>query len=154
MCVRNSQVLLGPQWHVLFGIGVFAVVVSVALEKGVYLLWEYLSPETAGVFFSEQVSMANFSEVLSAAGVSFLIIALIEEGSKYLMMRRFMRKAQDMDQIIDGVQLGIATGLGFAFLENTFYFLKLFRGYEFDVLVIVFFCVSLFQPLGICPSEG
>lgn len=147
--VRQKQPSVsGASMFRFFAIGVLAVVISVVLEKGVYLVWQYFSPVTADLFFSENVSLGSIIQITFAGLVSFGIIALIEEGSKYFLMRRLMRNAFDMDQIIDGVQFGIATGLGFAFLENTFYFLKLFRGLEFDTLVIVFFLRFLISTVG------
>lgn len=147
--VRQKQPSVsGSSMFRFFSIGVLAVVVSVVLEKGVYMAWQYISPTTAEMFFSENVSMESIVQVLFAAGVSFCVVAIIEEGTKYLLMRRLIWRTYDLDQIIDGVQLGIATGLGFAFLENTFYFLKLFQGFEFDTLVIVFFLRFLISTVG------
>jgi RsiW-degrading membrane proteinase PrsW (M82 family) len=147
--VRQKQPSVsGTSMFRFFSIGVIAVIISVILEKGVYLAWEYISPATADLFFSENVSMGSIIQVLFAGGVSFGVVALIEEGTKYLLMRRLIWRTYDMDQVIDGVQFGIATGLGFAFLENTFYFLKLFQGLEFDTLVIVFFLRFLISTVG------
>lgn len=147
--VRQKQPSVsGASMFRFFSIGVIAVVISILLEKGVYLIWQFLSPETANLFFSENVAMSNITQVAFAAGVSFGVVALVEEGAKYLLMRRLVGRAYDLDQIIDGVQFGIATGLGFAFLENTFYFLKLFQGFEFDTLVVVFFLRFLISTVG------
>jgi len=147
--VRQKQPSVsGTSMFRFFSIGVLAVIISVLLEKGVYLAWQFISPVTADLFFSENVSMDSIIQVFFAAGVSFGVVAIIEEGAKYFLMRRLIWRTDDMDQIIDGVQFGIATGLGFAFLENTFYFLKLFQGFEFDTLVIVFFLRFLISTVG------
>ncbi|MDO8511817.1 MAG: PrsW family intramembrane metalloprotease [bacterium] len=147
--VRQKQPSVsGTSMFRFFSIGVIAVIISVLLEKGVFLLWQFISPITAEKFFSDNVSMGNTIELFFAAGVTFGIVAIIEEGTKYLLMRRLIWRTYDLDQIIDGVQLGIATGLGFAFLENTFYFLTLFKGFEFDTLVIVFFLRFLISTVG------
>lgn len=147
--VRQKQPSVsGTSVAKFFMMGIVCVAISVALEKGVYLLWGVLSPETAGLFFSENIIVDGFFAILLAGLISFGVVALVEEGSRFFLMKYLIRRMTDIDQIIDGVQLGIALGLGFAFLENTLYFLKLFRSFEFDTLVIVFFLRFLISTVG------
>jgi len=131
-----------------FAVGIICVAVSIVLEKGVYLLWGIVSSETVEMFFSENIIMDNFYAIMLAGMISFGVIALAEEGSRFFFMKYLIKRVADIDQIIDGVQLGIALGLGFAFLENTLYFLKLFNSFEFDTLVIVFFLRFLISTVG------
>lgn len=131
-----------------FGLGVLAVGISIILEKGIYMIWEFLSPDTAHLFFSETGTAFNIVSILLVGLVSFGVVALCEEGARYFLMKYLMNRSPDLDQKIDGVQFGISLGLGFAFLENTLYFLKLFRDFEFDTLVIVFFLRFLISTLG------
>lgn len=147
--VRQKQPSVsGSSVGKFFVAGIVCVVISVFLEKGVYSLWGFLSPETAGLFFSDNIVIDSFFAIILSGLISFGVIALIEEGSRFFFMKYLIRRMTDIDQIIDGVQLGIALGLGFAFLENTLYFLKLFRSFEFDTLVIVFFLRFLISTIG------
>jgi RsiW-degrading membrane proteinase PrsW (M82 family) len=147
--VRQKQPSVsGTSVAKFFAMGIVCVGVSVLLEKGVYSLWGFLSPGTVDLFFSENIIIDSFFAILLAGLISFGVISLVEEGSKFFFMRFLVRRMTDIDQIIDGVQLGIALGLGFAFLENTLYFLKLFRSFEFDTLVIVFFLRFLISTVG------
>jgi RsiW-degrading membrane proteinase PrsW (M82 family) len=131
-----------------FALGAVAVGLAVLLERGVYAFWQRVSPETSGVFFASNIFPADLPSVLAAAFVSFLIIALIEESVRYFLMRLAMRRSPEFDQLIDGVQFGMALGLGFAFIENTIYFLELFRSLDFDTLVVVFFLRFLISTVG------
>lgn len=147
--VRQKQPsVAGSSVAKFFIIGVVCVGASVILEKSVYFIWNVLSPDTASLFFSENIIIDSFFGILLAGLISFGVISLIEEGSKFVFMKYLVRRMADIDQLIDGVQLGIALGLGFAFMENTLYFLKLFRGLEFDTLVIVFFLRFLISTVG------
>jgi len=52
---------------------------------------------------------------------AFLIIALVEEGSKFLAVKLFFYRKRDFRRISDGVVLALAAGMGFAFFENIFF---------------------------------
>jgi len=131
-----------------FALGVASVIVSVLLEKAIYMVWCIISSGTCHLFFPESSFEFSLFSVSISAVIAFAVIALVEEGSRYVFMRFLMKNTPDMDQVIDGVQFGIALGLGFAFLENTLYFLELFKGFEFDTLVIVFFLRFLISTVG------
>lgn len=131
-----------------FVLGMFSVGCAVVLERGVYMAWQFLSPKTSGIFFSENLNFGDPLSLVIAALVSLGIVATIEETVRYLFMRRSFTRLVDVDQIIDGVQLGFALGLGFAFIENTFYFLHLFKQLDFDTLVVVFFLRFLISTVG------
>ncbi len=147
--VRERQpAVRGPVMTQFFAVGMVTVVLAILLESSVHALWNRLSPSTVSAFFIEGVSAESVAELLTAIAVSFGIIALIEEGTRYILMRTLFERTTEFNQIIDGVQLGFAAGLGFAFLENTIYFLQLFRGLEFDRLVVVFFLRFLISTVG------
>jgi RsiW-degrading membrane proteinase PrsW (M82 family) len=131
-----------------FLLGMLSVGGSVLLERGVYEFWKWISPDTASAFFADTLSLTDLPSLVAAALVAFGIIALAEEGVRYLLMRRAFQRPSDFDQLIDGVQYGFALGLGFAFVENTLYFLQLFRGLDFDTLAIVFFLRFLISTIG------
>jgi RsiW-degrading membrane proteinase PrsW (M82 family) len=52
---------------------------------------------------------------------AFIVAALVEEGVKYAVLRGFVRRHQEFDEVTDGIVYGMASSLGFAFLENVLY---------------------------------
>ena len=81
----------------------------------------------------------HIQDLLLPAIATFLIVALVEEGLRYVTLRYWMKKSKTIDQVFDGLLMGVATGLGFATLENTLYFTNLLGDQQFDTLVFVFF---------------
>lgn len=51
----------------------------------------------------------------------FFVVALAEEGSKFLFMFLYTRKHKDFDGLFDGMIYAIFVSLGFAAFENIFY---------------------------------
>lgn len=68
---------------------------------------------------------------------AFFFIAFIEEGIRYLFLRRLI-KNRNVDQIADGIKAGIGIGLGFGFLENYIYFLNFLGSSAGDSLLMSF----------------
>lgn len=122
-----------------FVAGMFAVFPSLLLERGVYQLSQRFSVVAASAFFTDFFSLERPTELLLAFVVSFGVIALAEETVRWLLLRFVVKKSPELDQVVDGVQLGIASGIGFAFIENTLYFFRLFQRLDFDTLAVVFF---------------
>lgn len=52
---------------------------------------------------------------------AFAVAALVEEGLKFLLLKRLSRRMASFDEITDGIIYTMAAGLGFAFLENVLY---------------------------------
>ncbi len=52
---------------------------------------------------------------------AFLVAGLVEEGTKLLVVRVFIYRRPELNEITDGVVYTIAAGLGFAFFENILY---------------------------------
>lgn len=70
---------------------------------------------------------------MAFGGAALLLIA-------FLMLARVFARSRIMpSRPIDGVQLGIAAGLGFAFVENTIYFLYTFQQADLSTVLVVFF---------------
>lgn len=55
---------------------------------------------------------------------NFLIVALVEEGLKYLGMKLFTWKSKAFDYRFDGIVYSVSVSLGFAMLENVLYVLS------------------------------
>ena len=145
---ERSPSVRGPTMTRFFALGMLSVAFAVVLERAIYALWRGVSPATSRVFFAEGIAAADLSALVTTAAVSFGVIAVVEEGVRYILMRVLFHRTQDFDQLIDGVQYGFALGLGFSFIENTLYFLQLFRSLDFDTLVVVFFLRFLISTVG------
>ena len=52
---------------------------------------------------------------------AYLVVALSEEGSKYLMIRFFAYRRKAFDEPFDGIVYAVMVGMGFATLENIGY---------------------------------
>lgn len=58
--------------------------------------------------------------LLRPAVQAFLAVALVEEGIKYLFIKRFLGRPE-FDEVMDGIVYAICVSMGFAFLENLIY---------------------------------
>lgn len=52
---------------------------------------------------------------------AFIVAALVEECAKFAVVRLFIERHPDFDEVADGLVYTMATSLGFALLENAFY---------------------------------
>ncbi|MBN8852192.1 MAG: PrsW family intramembrane metalloprotease [Sphingobacteriales bacterium] len=62
--------------------------------------------------------------ILSFAWFAFVIVALTEEGSKYLVVRWYAYPLDQFQEPFDGVIYSVITGMGFATVENIEYVWK------------------------------
>lgn len=122
-----------------FIVGLVLVVPAYYLEQAAPQWWLAISPATAHYFAGALLPLQTIGDALLPAVATFLVVALIEEGLRYVALMVWFRRSRAIDQIFDGLIVGIAAGLGFATLENTIYFFGLFATGSFDTLVFVFF---------------
>jgi len=120
-------------------LGMVLVIPAFFLERAVPQWWLRISPQTAHYFQGGLLPLQTMGDVLLPALGTFLIVATIEEGVRYLALAPWFRRSREIDQVFDGLLVGIAAGLGFATVENTLYFFQLFNAGSFDTLVFVFF---------------
>lgn len=144
---RHDRPIPGSVVAVGFILGLLLVIPAYFLEKQAPGLWTLLSPETAHYFNGAITPLISLSDVVYPAIGTFLIVALIEEGVRYIALWLWFRRSVLVDQVFDGLMIGLATGLGFATLENTLYFFDLFQSGNFDTLVFVFFLRFLVSTL-------
>lgn len=52
---------------------------------------------------------------------AFIVAALVEECAKYAVVRLFVERNPEFDEVADGLVYAMAASLGFALLENAFY---------------------------------
>ncbi len=131
-----------------FASGMLAVLPAILLERGIYIASREVSPVAASAFFTEFFTLEHLTELGIAFVIAFGVVALVEEGVRYVLLRFLFWRTAEIDQIVDGLQVGMAAGLGFAFIENALYFLRLFQGFEFGTLAVVFFLRFLISTFG------
>ncbi len=144
---RQNRALQAYSVALAFAAGLFLVWPSFQLEDYGERLWSIVSPQTAHYFAGALLPLQSISDVLLPAIGTFVVVATVEEGLRYLLMRWWFRRSKVIDQVFDGLLLGVALGLGFATLENTIYFLGLFQTGSYDTLVFVFFLRFLISTL-------
>jgi protease PrsW len=130
-----------PAWSMAlsFLAGLALVVPSFQLEDWAAQLWRIISPATAHYFGGAILPLQGMIDIILPAIGTFAVVATVEEGLRYLLMRIWFTYSSLVDQVFDGLLVGLAIGLGFATLENAIYFLGLFRQGSYDTLVFVFF---------------
>ena len=94
-------------------------------EPKAMLLWAFLCgcastiPAMIGQTFFK--NLENPDSLFETAIFAFGVVAVTEELSKYLLLRRFIYPKKDFNEPIDGIVYGVMVGLGFATLENLLY---------------------------------
>lgn len=144
---RHDRPVPGQTIALAFGVGLALVIPAFWIEDFFRGLWQLASPATVHHFEGAVLPLLSLTDVLLPALATFFIVALTEEGLRYLVLRVWIRRSGSIDQIFDGLALGVAMGIGFATLENTVYFLNLFQQGNFDALVFVFFLRFLISTL-------
>ncbi len=130
-----------------FGLGLVLVWPAFWLEDFAEKIWLTFSPATAHYFAGAVLPLQRPLDILLPAIGTFLVVAVVEEGLRYILLRFWIWKSAVIDQVFDGLLVGVAVGLGFATLENTIYFLSLFQDGSYDTLVFVFFLRFLISTL-------
>ena len=95
----------------LFASGFLAALVTIAIS----ILFMVVMPD---FYLSENYSDFNFITLFI---LIFSQIALVEEFSKWIMIRNLGYNNRDFDQIYDIIVYSVFVGLGFAAIENLFY---------------------------------
>lgn len=130
-----------------FALGGFLVGPAFLLERWADKLWSIVSPHTEHYYGGTVLPLLYAQDILYPALATFLIVAVVEEGLRYCAMRFWMKRSRTIDQVFDGLLIGVAVGLGFSTIENTLYFRNLLDGQEYDTLVFVFFLRFLISTL-------
>lgn len=144
---RHDRPVPGQLVALAFGIGLALVVPAFWLEDMARDVWQIVSPQTAHFFEGAVLPLISIWDVLLPALATFFVVAVVEEGLRYIVLRIWVRRSAYVDQVFDGMVLGVSLGIGFATLENTVYFLNLFQQGNFDTLVFVFFLRFLISTL-------
>ncbi len=77
------------------------------------------------VYIGEKIQMltgvSEHSAPLELLVYAFVVVALTEEGMKYLVLRLYNYPQKEFDEPYDGIMYGVAVSLGFASIENVLY---------------------------------
>lgn len=144
---RHDRPIPGRAVALAFGAGMVLVFPAFQLESFAGRYWQAISPATAHNFIGAVLPLQSLWDVLLPAIGTFFIVAAVEEGLRYLLLRVWIARSNVIDQVFDGLLVGLAAGLGFATLENAIYFLDLFQQGSYDTLVFVFFLRFLISTL-------
>ena len=117
------------------------------LESYAASIWYSRFPSTAHYFTGAVLPLQSMKDIILPAFATFGIVATVEEGLRYIFLRIWFSRSKIVDQVFDGMVLGIATGIGFATLENTLYFLNLLSQGHVETLVFVFILRFLISTL-------
>ena len=77
------------------------------------------------IFFRYLFPNQNNVSLYAYLFVFIFLMAAIEEIIKFVFLRQYL-KINAVNQIVDGMKIGIWLGLGFVFIENVFYFLNFY----------------------------
>lgn len=66
----------------------------------------------------------SISKISIGIIVAFFLVSIVEELLKYSVLKEYIYKKTDFNQIADGVFYATTIALGFSVVENAFYFLK------------------------------
>lgn len=120
----------------------FTALKGMLLCLTVYLIEEkiifYFLPHFKHYLF--QFGSFAFNEIpLSFFLFVFFIITPLEEIPKFFILKRTIFKSKQINQIVDGLQLGIVLGLGFAACENFLHFSRALSLAPLSKVMLVFF---------------
>lgn len=77
---------------------------------------------------------------------AFIVVALVEEFSKYIIVRYYAQPKKDFNEPFDGIVYAVMVSMGFAFTENLFY---VFDGGISTALIRAFTAVPAHATFGI-----
>lgn len=127
----------------LIALGALAVAPAGFFE---YLAFKFLPADITFCFFNgcELIS----GNIIRLFILSFLVVALIEEGCKFVLLSVIVKKSDKFSRLIDGIRYGALFGMGFAGLENGIYLFQSFSNQDFNQLFTIFILRFLISSVG------
>ena len=98
----------------LFFSFLLGAIVSIIVTTILYVITDYTYP----------ISIKGNTSVLQLFIKAFLIVGLIEEFSKYIIVRYFAQTKQEFNEQFDGIVYAVMVSMGFAATENIMYVLQ------------------------------
>ena len=92
------------------------------------------------------LGVSSGSDILGIIIYAFVVVALIEEGMKYLVLRNYAYRLKEFDEPYDGIMYGATVSLGFAAIENVLY---VYQGGETVALWRMFTAVPAHAVFGV-----
>ncbi|MBQ0788109.1 MAG: PrsW family intramembrane metalloprotease [Oceanihabitans sp.] len=100
--------------RLLFYSFLLGAVVSIIVTTVLYIISDYTIP----------IEIAGNTSVLQLFVKAFFIVALIEEFSKYIIVRYFAQTNKAFNEQFDGIVYAVMVSMGFAATENIMYVLQ------------------------------
>ena len=92
---------------------------AIVCIPGAIIFGSILEPVAADV--SAPYAEQSFYEALYYALEAFVVVALVEEGMKFLVLYFVTRNNKNFNSLFDGIIYAVFVSLGFAALENVLY---------------------------------
>lgn len=122
----------------LFVLGAFSGFIAGAVEIGILELFPSQMKEEFNILFDQTGEINLTLGLIIFFILSILVFAILEEIIKIASVRWAVYNHTHFNQIVDGAIFGVSAGLGFATLENFFYFIETNTTEGLGSLVIVF----------------
>ncbi|OUR91096.1 protease PrsW [Flavobacteriales bacterium 34_180_T64] len=106
--------------RLLFFCFLLGAIVSIIITTILYLIFDTFLPLTDDTSVFQQFIKA------------FFVVGLIEEFSKYIIVRYFAQPKKWFNEPFDGIMYAVMVSMGFAFTENIFYVLE--GGYQTGIV--------------------
>ncbi|QNM84212.1 PrsW family intramembrane metalloprotease [Polaribacter pectinis] len=74
-----------------------------------------------GIFASKLIPLTDAKSILQQFLQAFFVVALVEEFSKYLIVKFYAQKNKEFNEPFDGIVYAVMVSMGFAALENVLY---------------------------------
>lgn len=74
--------------------------------------------------FADKVGIYPEDNLITLAFHTFIVVALAEEGGKFLFLRGVLFKRKEFNEPLDGIVYATMIGMGFATFENIFYVIE------------------------------
>ena len=76
------------------------------------------------VFASKLFPLTDAKNIFQQFLQAFVVVALVEEFSKYIIVKFYAQKSKEFNEPFDGIVYAVMVSMGFAALENVLYVLK------------------------------
>ena len=77
-----------------------------------------------GGFVSRLIPLIDNTSVFQQFLKAFVVVALVEEFSKYVIIRYYSQRSKEYNEPFDGIVYAVMVSMGFAALENVLYVLQ------------------------------
>ncbi|MFK8060738.1 MAG: PrsW family intramembrane metalloprotease [Polaribacter sp.] len=74
-----------------------------------------------GTIGAKLIPLTNETSILQQFLKAFFVVALVEEFSKYIIVRYYAQKNKEFNEPFDGIVYAVMVSMGFAALENVLY---------------------------------